>query len=80
VACRTTRAQGSLLRVARASAGTVVVGRTAPGRGAYVCRDPECIRGAVRRGGLERALRTRLTEADLARLGEQLTKERNRER
>ena len=74
VACRATRSQESFLRVARVRAGEAVVGRAAPGRGAYVCRDPGCVRDAVRGGGLERALRARLSEADLTRLEQQLTR------
>jgi predicted RNA-binding protein YlxR (DUF448 family) len=32
-----------------------------PGRGAYLCRSPECWENAVRRGRLEHSLRTKLT-------------------
>ena len=39
--------------------GGLATGRTLPGRGAWLCRDsPACVDGAVRRGGLARALRT----------------------
>ncbi len=38
--------------------GDLVVGRSHPGRGAWLCRDrPDCLELAVRRRGLERALR-----------------------
>ena len=61
VACRARRAQRELLRIARTPEG-VRVGPAArsPGRGAYVCPDPDCVERAVRRGGraLGRALRT----------------------
>jgi uncharacterized protein len=43
------------------------VGR-APGRGAYVHRDPACLDAALRRGALARALRTGLAKEELARL------------
>ncbi|HOA13943.1 MAG TPA: YlxR family protein [Myxococcota bacterium] len=45
------------------------------GRGAYVCRNPECLKRAVLRGHLARALRVPPgpdREAVLARLGEAL--------
>jgi len=32
------------------------------GRGAYVCRDAACVRTALDRGGLQRALHTPLTD------------------
>jgi predicted RNA-binding protein YlxR (DUF448 family) len=41
---------------------------TAPGRGAYVHRDPACVGAALRRGGLASALRTGLAQEELARL------------
>jgi predicted RNA-binding protein YlxR (DUF448 family) len=57
------------LRVARTPAGVRVdaVG-TAPGRGAYVHRDPACVGEALRKGGLASALRTGLAQEELARL------------
>ena len=75
VACRVSRPKGSLIRVGRTTEGAIQVGAAAPGRGAYVCPDAACIEGAVRRGGLQRALRGRIGARDLARLEEQLTKE-----
>jgi predicted RNA-binding protein YlxR (DUF448 family) len=41
---------------------------TAPGRGAYVHRDPACVGGALRKGALANALRARLAQEELARL------------
>ena len=60
VACRARRAQHEFVRVALTPDG-VRAGTAAqsPGRGAYVCPDPDCVERAVRRGGqaLRRALR-----------------------
>jgi predicted RNA-binding protein YlxR (DUF448 family) len=47
----------------------------APGRGAYVHLTEECAQGAVRSGGLARALRTPLSGAEAARLLEELRAE-----
>jgi predicted RNA-binding protein YlxR (DUF448 family) len=60
VACRTTRDKRELLRVVRAPGGGVAADPTGrlPGRGAYVCRDLDCITNAIRRGTLSRALET----------------------
>jgi len=58
VACRTSREKRELLRVVRAPTGAVradETGRVA-GRGAYVCRDLDCITNAITRGALSRAL------------------------
>jgi predicted RNA-binding protein YlxR (DUF448 family) len=60
VACRTSREKRELLRVVRTPDGTVrgdETGRVA-GRGAYVCRDRDCIANAIQRGALSRALET----------------------
>ena len=56
--CRSSKDKRELLRIVRTPAGNVVFDATgkANGRGAYVCRDDECITGAVERGGLRRAL------------------------
>jgi uncharacterized protein len=68
VACRSRRAKEDLLRIARRPDGRAEVdgeGR-APGRGAYVCREAACVSEAAAR--LPRALRTALSDDDLARL------------
>jgi predicted RNA-binding protein YlxR (DUF448 family) len=58
-----------LVRIARAPDGTVSVG-AGPGRGAWLCASTPagCFEQAVGRRALERALRTRLTAAELASL------------
>lgn len=35
-----------------------------PGRGAYVCADGKCSQGALQKGRIEQALRTRLNDDD----------------
>jgi predicted RNA-binding protein YlxR (DUF448 family) len=58
-----------LVRIARVPDGAVSVG-TGPGRGAWLCASTAagCFEQAVGRRALERALRTRLTAAELASL------------
>jgi predicted RNA-binding protein YlxR (DUF448 family) len=71
VACREAQGKRALLRVARVAEGGVVYdpsGR-APGRGAYLHPQAECIQLARRRRALERALKTQIPEhlwADLS--------------
>ena len=57
------------MRLARAPDGTMAVG-AGPGRGAWLCASTTaaCFEQAVGRRALERALRTRLTAAELASL------------
>ena len=69
VGCRTRAARSQLLRIARTPGGVEPdpLGRV-PGRGAYVHRDAGCVRHALRKGALARALRTGLDQGELARL------------
>jgi predicted RNA-binding protein YlxR (DUF448 family) len=62
VACRTVRPKRELVRVVRAPDGTIALDESgrAPGRGAYVCRETACMARALEKGGLGRALSTRL--------------------
>lgn len=65
VGCRRTDRQDALVRVVRAERGVAVdLRRRLPGRGAWLHRDLACWPGA--RGGLSRALRTSVTDRDLA--------------
>lgn len=50
------------MRVVRSPAGAVAVDLTgaAPGRGAYVHRNADCVEKALRKGGLARSLRAGL--------------------
>jgi uncharacterized protein len=59
IACRRTDAKRGLMRLVRDADGHVVLdpsGKRA-GRGAYLCYDPACWEQALKRRGLERALR-----------------------
>jgi predicted RNA-binding protein YlxR (DUF448 family) len=71
VGCRQVRGKGDLVRIARATSGSVVVDRTghADGRGAYVCPDQACIERARRR--LAGALRT--SNVDFTEISRELT-------
>jgi predicted RNA-binding protein YlxR (DUF448 family) len=59
VACRRTDAKRGLFRLVRDADGRVAVDPTGKqaGRGAYLCHDPACWEQALKRRGLERALR-----------------------
>ena len=57
VGCRTKRNQAEMIRLARTPDGTVSARPDAPGRGAYVCFERDCIEHALRSGKLRKALR-----------------------
>jgi predicted RNA-binding protein YlxR (DUF448 family) len=73
VGCRKRASRAELLRVARTPGGVRVDRHgTAPGRGAYVHRDPACVSEALRKGAFASALRTGLPKEELARLKGQI--------
>jgi predicted RNA-binding protein YlxR (DUF448 family) len=77
IACRRADAKRGLMRLVRDADGHVTLDPTGKraGRGAYLCHDPACWDQALRRHGLERALRVEtLLPEDRAAL-EQIARE-----
>ena len=69
VGCRRRRSPEALVRVVADGAGGVAIGRTLPGRGAWLCADDlGCIDRAARKDSLGRALRHSLGPDAYARL------------
>ena len=66
VACRQGKAKRDLVRIVRTTAGDVRVDPTGKfsGRGAYLCRAPDCWRAALQRGILPRALKIDVVPQD----------------
>jgi uncharacterized protein len=66
VACRSLRPKREMVRVVRTPDGAVEVDLTGKksGRGAYLCRAQGCWQAALRRKGLERALKIELSPSD----------------
>ena len=58
VGCREMKAKKELVRVVRSPEGEISLGfrGKAPGRGAYVCPQAECLRRAIKSRALERGL------------------------
>lgn len=74
VGCREMKPKKELVRIVRSPEGAISVdfkGKT-PGRGAYVCPDPACLKKAIRSKALERGFETAIPqevyEALLAKL------------
>ena len=62
-----------LVRVVRTPDGALRIGRTLPGRGAWLCRaTPECLEHAIRRNAFGRALRGPVSAGALAELSKAL--------
>lgn len=72
VGCREMKPKRELIRVVRSPEGEVSldpVGKK-PGRGAYVCRNENCLKRAIKQKQLERQLEVQLTEAVAQQLQE----------
>lgn len=68
VVCRESKDKRDLIRIVRTPAGAVVVDPTgkANGRGAYLCRQADCLEKGIHKGRLAQALKTILSAEDLA--------------
>ena len=64
VGCREMKPKLNLLKVVKPKEGDAHIDRVgkAPGRGAYVCPDIECLKKAQKTRALERALDTKIEE------------------
>ena len=64
VGCREMKEKRELIRIVRTPEGVVVMDPTGKksGRGAYVCRDAECLKRAIRQKQLERQLEITMNE------------------
>jgi uncharacterized protein len=79
IECRKVAPTNQLVRIARAGDGTLLLGRTVPGRGAWLCagaptRLPAaaCMEQAVRRKALTKALRAPVEPAAMEALRERV--------
>lgn len=62
--CRERKAKRELIRVVRGADGTVSLDFSgkAPGRGAYLCPNPECLKKAEKSKALARSLETEIPQ------------------
>ena len=62
VGCRKVQDKQAMIRVVRTPAGTVEVDLSgkAAGRGAYLCKKPECLKVALKRRQFDRAFKTKV--------------------
>ena len=64
VGCNEMKNKKELIRILKTPEGEILMDATGRknGRGAYVCRSPECLLAAVRNKGLERSLGVKIPE------------------
>ena len=72
--CRERKAKRELIRVVRGTDGNVSLdfGGKAPGRGAYLCPNAECLKKALRSKALDRSLEVTIPEDVYARLEKEM--------
>ena len=64
VGCGQVKSKKEMIRVVRSPEGEISLDRSGkkPGRGAYVCPDPDCIEKAIQNKGLEKALQVKISQ------------------
>ncbi len=74
VGCGEMKEKNLLIRVIRKPEGEVVLDATgkANGRGAYICKNADCLKKASRNKGLERSLKTQISSDVYERLEKEL--------
>jgi predicted RNA-binding protein YlxR (DUF448 family) len=74
VGCRTSRDKRDLIRVVRTPEGDIQLDFKGKmnGRGAYLCKNPECLTKAFKNKGLERAFKMSVSEEVINRLKEEI--------
>ena len=72
--CREMKPKRELIRVVRSAAGEISLDfrGKAPGRGAYICPNPQCLRKAVKAHALERAFSAQIPDEIYARLEQEM--------
>lgn len=76
--CREMKPKRELIRVVRSPEGEISLDfkGKAPGRGAYICPAPACLKQAIKAKALERAFSTQIPEAVYERLNEEMEAEK----
>ena len=72
--CRERKPKRELIRVVRGTDGNVTLdfGGKAPGRGAYICPNAECLKKALRSKALDRSLEVTIPQEVIDRLEKEM--------
>ena len=76
--CREMKPKRELIRVVRSPEGEISLDfkGKAPGRGAYICPAPACLKQAIKAKALERAFSKQIPEAVYEKLNEEMEAEK----
>ena len=72
--CREHKAKSDLIRVVKSPEGEISLDFSGkkPGRGAYICHDPECLKRTVKTKAFSRAFKAQVSEDIFTELNNQL--------
>ncbi|MCC8081147.1 MAG: YlxR family protein [Lachnospiraceae bacterium] len=75
VGCREMREKREMIRVVRLQDGTFCVDETGKrnGRGAYLCKNTECLEKAIRNHGMERSFKMSIPKETVALLKKEMS-------
>ena len=75
IGCGSERPKQELLRIVRTAGGEIFMdpGGKSNGRGAYICKNPECLQRAWKTKGLDRSFREAVSRAVYERLEKEMT-------
>lgn len=75
VGCREPKEKGDLIRIVKNAQNEISLDETGKknGRGAYLCRNTECFRQAVKSRGLERSLKTAVPQEVITLLEKEMS-------
>ena len=65
IGCGELREKNALVRIVRSKEGEICIDTTGKknGRGAYICSDPECLKKAFKKKGLDRSFKMTVPES-----------------
>lgn len=77
IGCNTQKLKKELIRVVKNQAGEIKLDKTGklPGRGAYICDNPECLAKAIKSKRLERCFEMKIEESVYQELQNRIEKQ-----
>ena len=74
IGCSEMKSKKEMIRVLRTTEGDIVLDVTGRknGRGAYLCKNPDCLEKAMKSKGLERSLKTAVPEEVYEKLAKEM--------
>lgn len=78
VGCREMKNKRELVRIVRSPQGDIDLDTTGkkPGRGAYICPEPECLKQAIKGKRLQKALEQNIPDEVLEKIREQIDQDK----